>query len=92
MAKNGDAPTIPLLNVAPSNMAMILSSGVRTPKDRLPDILISASAIKNTAMPRQHICAASRFLPSPNILIKKSKINYKGLTFTSGTLFKPAWF
>ena len=70
-AKKGDAPTIARLSVAPSVMVIILSKGVRTPKERLPDIRIKMKAIAKTAIPRQPICSVVRFFPSPNISINE---------------------
>jgi len=43
---NADAPTIARLKIAPSNIEMILSSGLCMPNERLPDIRISKKAIK----------------------------------------------
>jgi hypothetical protein len=69
--KNADAPTTARLKIAPSKIAIILSSGVLNPNERLPEMRISAKAIKNTTMPLHDICRQLRSFPSPKIVYKR---------------------
>ena len=71
VGRKGDAPTMARLRVAPKVMVIILSSGVRTPNERRPEILINMKAAINTKAPREPICSMSKFFPWPKSSVKK---------------------
>ena len=78
----GETPTTARLRIAPHRMVMMLSSGMRRPKDLRPEILMSINAIRKTATARLHIWSVSKFLPSPNKLVNSSMVyELKALSF-----------